>query len=168
MPPPVWNPRELDVCLMRTDERVVYDSGYIKFENLLYKGENLGQYAGDTVFLRFDPRDITLLLVYVRQNNREKFIARAYAVGLESQRLSLEEVQHSAKKCRKSGKGINNIAILEETLRRRKLLDSKKKKTKGERRHLEQMKIDPLPERYEEDRPKQILTDMKRNSPNNN
>jgi len=156
MPPPVWNPRELDVCLMRTDERVVYDSGYIKFENLLYKGENLGQYVGDTVFLRFDPRDITMLLVYVRQNNREKFIARAYAVGLESQRLSLEEVKHSAKKCRNSGKLINNIAILEETLRRRKLLDSKKKKTKGERRHIEQMKIDPLPERHEEDQPKQI------------
>ncbi len=165
IPPPVLNPRDLDVCLMRTGERVVYDSGYIKFENLLYKGENLGQYAGDTVFLRFDPRDITMLLVYVRQNNREKFIARAYAINLESHRLSLEEVQHSAKKCRKSGKAINNIAIFEETLRRRKLLDSKKKKTKGERRHLEQMKMDSLPERYEEEQPKHIVNQHKEEQP---
>jgi putative transposase len=75
-PPVVIKPRELDICLMQTDERTVYDGGYVKFENLLYKGENLGQHAGDTVFLKFDPRDITMLLVYSRRNGRERFIAR--------------------------------------------------------------------------------------------
>lgn len=156
-PPTVIKPRELDICLMQTDERVVYDGGYLKFENLLYKGENLGQHVGDNVFLRFDPRDITMLLVYSRRNGREKFIARAYAVGLESDRLSLEEVIYSAKKLRKSGKTINNVAIREETIRRRQRFASKKNKTKKERRNAEEAKVNPTPERHEEDQPKSAL-----------
>jgi putative transposase len=123
-------PRELDLCLMQTDERVVYDGGFVAFENLLYKGENLGRHAKDPVFLRFDPRDITMLLVYSRHDGREKFIARAYAVGLEADQLSLEEVKHSVKKLKKAGKQINNVAIREETIRRRKLFASKQNVTR--------------------------------------
>jgi putative transposase len=67
VPPAVIKQRELNICLMQTDERVVHEGGYLKFENLPYKGENLGQHVGDTVFLRFDPRDITMLLVYSRR-----------------------------------------------------------------------------------------------------
>jgi putative transposase len=82
------------------------------------------------VFLRFDPRDITMLLVYSRHDGREKFIARAYAVGLEADQLSLEEVKHSVKKLKKAGKQINNVAIREETIRRRKLFASKQNVTR--------------------------------------
>lgn len=156
-PPAVIKPRELDVCLMQTDQRVVYDGGYVKFENLLYKGENLGQHAGDTVFLKFDPRDITMLLVYSSRDGREKFIARAHAVGLEADRLSLEEVECSAKKLRKAGKGINNVAIREEILHRRKFFTSKKKITKKDRRNVEEVKVNPAPERHEEDQPKRVM-----------
>ncbi|MBW4420725.1 MAG: Mu transposase C-terminal domain-containing protein [Myxacorys californica WJT36-NPBG1] len=155
-PPTVIKPRELDVCLMQTDERVVYDGGYVKFENLLYKGENLGRHTGDTVFLKFDPRDITMLLVYSRRDGREKFIARGYAVGLEADQFSLEEVTHSAKKLRKESKSINNVAIREEIIRRRKRFASKKNITKKDRRNAEEVKVNPPPKRYEEDQHKRV------------
>ncbi|MEL6163963.1 MAG: Mu transposase C-terminal domain-containing protein, partial [Cyanobacteria bacterium J06628_3] len=79
-PPTLLNERELDICLMKGTERVVYDNGYLNFSGLRYRGENLGAYAGDKVILRYDPRDITLVLVYGRKNNKEVFLARAYAV----------------------------------------------------------------------------------------
>lgn len=155
-PPAVIKPRELDICLMQTDERVVYDGGYVKFENLLYKGENLGRHVGDTVFLKFDPRDITMLLVYSRRDGRERFIARAYAVGLESDKLSLEEVKHSVKRLNKAGKQINNVAIREETIRRRRLFASKQNLTRKDRRNAEDAKVNPTPERHEEDQHKRV------------
>jgi putative transposase len=40
--------RELDICLMRQDRRMVYGSGYIQFANLTYQGEHLAAYAGET------------------------------------------------------------------------------------------------------------------------
>ncbi|WP_373545953.1 Mu transposase C-terminal domain-containing protein [Chamaesiphon sp.] len=151
-PPAVIKPRELDICLMQTNERVVYDGGYIKFENLLYKGEYLGQHVGNDVFLKFDPRDITMLLVYSHRDGREKFISRARAVGLEADRLSLEDVRHSVKKLKLAGKQINNVAIREETIRRRKLFASKQNLTRSDRRNVEDAKVNPAPARYEEDR----------------
>lgn len=151
MSPTLLNERELDVCLMKATERVVYDNGYLNFSGLRYRGENLGGYAGEKVVLRFDPRDVTLVLVYGRKNNKEVFLARAYAVGLEAERLSLEEVKYARKKAETNGKGINNISILEEAIRRRNFLKNKKSKTKAERRRSEQKRIETLPERHEED-----------------
>ncbi|BAZ18303.1 integrase, catalytic region (plasmid) [Calothrix sp. NIES-4071] len=69
-PPTLLSERDLDVCLMKATERVVYDSGYLNFSGLRYRGENLGAYAGEKVILRYDPRDITLVLVYGRKNNK--------------------------------------------------------------------------------------------------
>ncbi len=150
MPPTLLNERELDVCLMKATERVVYDNGYLNFSNLRYRGENLGAYAGEKVVLRYDPRDITLVLVYGRKNNKEVFLARAYAIGLEAERLSIEEVKHARKKADASGKGINNISILEEAIRRRNFLKNKKNKTKAERRRSEQKRVETTPARYED------------------
>ncbi|OUL24251.1 hypothetical protein BV372_28890 [Nostoc sp. T09] len=156
MPPTLLNERELDICLMKAAERVVYDNGYLNFSGLRYRGENLGAYAGEKIILRFDPRDITLVLVYGRKNNKEIFLARAYAVGLEAERLSVEEVKYARKKAGNSGKGINNISILEEAIRRRNFLKQKKNKTKAERRNSEQKRIEQLPPREEENKNKQI------------
>ncbi|MEH2385131.1 MAG: Mu transposase C-terminal domain-containing protein [Nostoc sp.] len=156
MPPTLLNDRELDICLMKAAERVVYDNGYLNFSGLRYRGENLGAYAGEKVVLRFDPRDITMMLVYGRKNNKEIFLARAYAVGLEAERLSVEEVKYARKKAENSGKGINNVSILEEAIRRRNFLKNKKSKTKAERRRAEQERIEPIPQRYEEKENEQI------------
>ncbi|WP_427158561.1 Mu transposase C-terminal domain-containing protein [Aliinostoc sp. HNIBRCY26] len=151
-PPTLLNDRELDICLMKAAERVVYDNGYLNFSGLRYRGENLGAYAGDKVILRFDPRDITMVLVYGRKNNKEIFLARAYAIALEAEKLSVEEVKYARKKAENSGKGINNISILEEALRRRNFLQQKKNKTKAERRRSEEKRIEQIP---------QVLTEKK-------
>ncbi|WP_448266415.1 Mu transposase C-terminal domain-containing protein [Nostoc sp. DSM 114159] len=156
MTPTLLNDRELDICLMKAAERVVYDNGYLNFSGLRYRGENLGAYAGEKVVLRFDPRDITMMLVYGRKNNKEIFLARAYAVGLEAERLSVEEVKYARKKAENSGKGINNVSILEEAIRRRNFLQNKKSKTKAERRRAEQERREPIPQRYEEKENEQI------------
>ncbi|HYX18903.1 MAG TPA: Mu transposase C-terminal domain-containing protein [Nostoc sp.] len=156
MTPTLLNDRELDICLMKAAERVVYDNGYLNFSGLRYRGENLGAYAGEKVVLRFDPRDITMMLVYGRKNNKEIFLARAYAVGLEAERLSVEEVKYARKKAENSGKGINNVSILEEAIRRRNFLKNKKSKTKAERRRAEQERKEPIPQRYEEKENEQV------------
>ena len=48
--------RELDLLLMRQSNRRVYQGGYIRFANLLYKGEYLEGFVGEQVVLRYDPR----------------------------------------------------------------------------------------------------------------
>lgn len=152
MVPTLLNERELDICLMKATERVVYDNGYLNFAGLRYKGENLGGFAGQRILLRFDPRDITMVLVYSRQDNLEKFLARAYAVGLEAERLSLEEVKHARKKAEKRGKGINNISIMEEAIRRRNFLKQKTSKSKAERRKAEEERTEAKPQRLEDEK----------------
>ncbi|MFB2833303.1 Mu transposase C-terminal domain-containing protein [Aerosakkonemataceae cyanobacterium BLCC-F167] len=49
---------------MRRDRRVVYRSGYIQFANLTYQGEHLAAYAGESVIIRYNPRDITTIYIY--------------------------------------------------------------------------------------------------------
>jgi putative transposase len=62
--PNVISERELDICLMKQTRRSIQRGGYLQFENLMYRGEYLAGYAGENVVLRYDPRDITTVLVY--------------------------------------------------------------------------------------------------------
>lgn len=78
--------RELDICLLRRDRRTVYRQGYLQFANLTYQGEHLAAYAGETVILRYHPRDITTIWVYHLQGSSEVFLTRAHAQGWESER----------------------------------------------------------------------------------
>lgn len=89
--------------------------------------------------MRYDPRDITSVLVYQRQKEKEVFLARAYATGLETEQVSLEEVKASNQKIREKGKRINNHSILSE-VRERDIFVSKKK-TKKERQKEEQKQL---------------------------
>jgi putative transposase len=77
--PPLISERDLDICLMKQSRRIIQRGGYLQFENFMYRGEYLAGYAGKTVVLRYDPRDITTVLVYQNQGEREVFLARAYA-----------------------------------------------------------------------------------------
>ena len=70
--------RELDLLLMRQNRRQVYQGGYLRFANLIYRGEYLAGYAGAEVVLRYDPRDITSLLVYQSQGPSDVFLTRAH------------------------------------------------------------------------------------------
>ncbi|MBD3557321.1 DDE-type integrase/transposase/recombinase [Planktothrix sp. FACHB-1355] len=106
--------RELDMCLMRRDRRVVYRSGYIQFANLTYQGEHLAAYAGESVIVRYNPRDITTIYIYQHQDGKEVFVTRAHAVGWETETLSYSEAQAISRHRREAGKAISDRSVLEE------------------------------------------------------
>ncbi|NEO28569.1 MAG: transposase, partial [Kamptonema sp. SIO4C4] len=141
----------LDICLMKKTRRKVQRGGYLQFENVMYRGENLGGYAGETVTLRYDPRDITTTFVYRQEGEQENFLTRAFALDLETEQLSLEEAKASSRKIRKAGKTVNNRSIGEE-IQNRDLFVSQKK-TKKERQKEEQKMICPVNQPVEPDEP---------------
>lgn len=137
--PDVISERELDICLMKQARRSIQRGGYLQFENLMYRGEHLAVYAGESVVLRFEPRDITTVLVYRQEGNKEVFLARAYAQDLESEQLSLDEAVASSRKIREAGKTVSNRSILAE-VRERETFQTQKK-TKKERQQAEQAEV---------------------------
>ena len=132
--------RELDICLMKQARRRIQRGGYLQFENLMYRGEYLAGYAGETVILRYEPRDITEVLVYRQEGNKEVFLARAYAQNLETETIALDEAKASVRKVREVGKTVSNISILEE-IRERSLFTPLDKKTRKERQKEEQAEL---------------------------
>ncbi|MBD2655537.1 Mu transposase C-terminal domain-containing protein [Synechocystis sp. FACHB-383] len=143
--PLVLSERELDICLMKQIRRQVQRGGYIQFENINYKGENLEGYAGHTVGLRYDPRDITTIWVYQydKDQGKELFLARAHAQGLELEQLTLEDAKTSAKRLREKAKTVSNTAILQEVIEREA---ATKKPTRKQRQKQEQAyrELEPL------------------------
>jgi putative transposase len=106
--------RELDNCLMRRDRRVVYRSGYLQFANLTYQGEHLAAYAGESMIVRYDPRDITTIYICHLQDSKEVFLTRAHAQGWETEVLSYKEAQAISQRRREAGKAINHRSLLNE------------------------------------------------------
>ncbi len=115
---PLLSERELDICLMRQERRRVYRSGYVQFANLSYQGEHLAGYVGEEVVLRYNPRDITTVLVYQQQGNQDVFLTRAHAVGLETESLSFAEAQALSRRVRAAGKLVTNQSVLTEVRER--------------------------------------------------
>lgn len=111
---PLLGERELDLCLMWRDQRTVYRSGYLQFASLTYQGEHLAAYAGETVILRYNPRDITTVYIYQLQDNKEVFLTRAHAIGWETETLSYREAQALSERRRAAGKAIDTGAQLAE------------------------------------------------------
>ena len=124
--------RELDICLMRRDRRSVYRSGYIQFANLIYLGEHLAAYAGESVIVRYNPCDITTIYIYQLQDSKEVFVTRAHAQGWETEILSYKEASAIAQRRRKAGKVLDNQSMLREVRARddtiKQLQRQKKKK----------------------------------------
>ncbi|WP_368041832.1 Mu transposase C-terminal domain-containing protein [Nostoc sp. TCL240-02] len=137
--PDLLSERDLDICLMKQTRRQIQRGGYLQFENLMYRGELLAGYAGESVVLRYDPRDITTILVYRIEGDKEVFIARAYAQDLETEELSLDEAKAISRKVREAGKAVSNRSILAE-VRERETFQIQKK-TKKERQKVEQAEV---------------------------
>ncbi|MEM9927042.1 MAG: Mu transposase C-terminal domain-containing protein [Cyanobacteria bacterium P01_D01_bin.50] len=129
--------RDLDICLMKQSRRTVQRGGYLQFQNLMYRGEYLAAYAGETVNLRFDPKDITTVLIYRQDKNQEVFLTRAHAQGLETESLSLDEAIASSRRIRNAGKTISNQSLLQEVVERDAIVTQKK--SRKERQKLEQV-----------------------------
>jgi putative transposase len=136
--PDVIDERHLDSCLMKAARRMIQRGGYLQFENLMYRGENLASYAGETVSVRFDPNDITTLLIYQQGTNRDSFLTRAHAQNLETEQLSYEEARASSRRLRAAGKALSNEAIHQEVLDRDALVKGKKNR---KQRQKEEQKI---------------------------
>jgi putative transposase len=115
---PLLGERELDICLLRRDQRTVYRNGYIQFANLTYQGEHLAAYAGETVILRYDPRDITTIWIYQLQESKEVFLTRAHAQGLETEVLGYREAQALSRRIRAAGAAISSQSMLNEVRER--------------------------------------------------
>lgn len=115
--------RELDLLLMRQSRRRVYQGGYLRFANLIYRGEYLAGYAGAEVVLRYDPRDITTVLVYQPQGAHDVFLTRAHAQNLETERLSLAEAKAISRRLREARTEITNQSILSEIHARSQFID---------------------------------------------
>jgi len=135
--PSLISERDLDICLMKQTRRTIYRGGYLQFENLMYRGDRLEGYAGESVVLRFNPRDITTILVYRNEGSKEVFLARAYAQDLQTEQLSLDEAKASSRKIREAGKAVSNRSILAEVRDRETFLTQKK--SKKERQKSEQI-----------------------------
>jgi putative transposase len=106
--PDLISERDLDICLMKVARRTVQRGGHLQFENVMYRGEYLEGYVGETVSLRYDPRDITTIWIYRQEKQQEVFLTRAYAQGVETEQLSVDEAKASAKRSREAGKTVSN------------------------------------------------------------
>jgi len=131
--------RELDLCLMRRDRRTVYRSGYLQFANLTYQGEHLAAYAGESVIIRYNPRDITTIYIYQLQDSKESFLTRAHAQGWETETLSYREAQAISQRRRAAGKAIDNRSMLEE-VRDRDEMVKKLQRQKKKNQHADVLK----------------------------
>lgn len=147
--PRVIDERQLDICLAKKARRSIYKGGYVSFENITYRGEYLAAYAGESVILRYDPRDISSVFVYRQDSGKEVLLSQAHAIDLETEQITLEEAKAASRRIRKGGKQINNKAILAE-IRDRDLFIEQKKKSQKERKKSEQSLVHPL------DKPPQV------------
>jgi putative transposase len=84
---------DLDAYQIEEVSRKIQRGGYLQFESLRYRGDNLAVYEGENVIIKFDPRNILTLSVYRREGETDVFLARAYAQDWETEKLSLDELK---------------------------------------------------------------------------
>ncbi|MFE3557299.1 Mu transposase C-terminal domain-containing protein [Streptomyces sp. NPDC059193] len=71
--------------------RKIHTDG-IHFLNLRYLDPVLADYVTETVTIRYDPRDITEIRVWLRTTDGEKFLCRAICPELSERTISLKEI----------------------------------------------------------------------------
>jgi putative transposase len=137
--------RELDICLMRRAQRTVYRNGYIQLANLTYQGEHLGGYAGESVIIRYNPRDITTIFVYQLREGKEVFLTRAHAQGLETETLSYADTKSLSRCLREEGKAVSNRSILEEVRDRDATIETLQRQKKQKAKIVKKSKDQGIP-----------------------
>ncbi len=114
------HPEDLDLLLLTaTTGRIVQRDG-IRFASTRYVSPVLAAYVGETVTIRYDPRDAAELRVY----HHDQYLCRAIAPELAADAVTLQQLQHARTARRKQ---------LKQQLReRRSLADS----LPADQRHL--------------------------------
>jgi len=125
LPEPI-DEQELDLCLMKAAYRYVQAHGSVNFENVIYRSEELKNYLGERVTLRYDPDHILSLRAYTYEPDEkmgELIDDEVKALSLEHQDLTLDELKQINAKLTEEGKEIDNYTILQELGRRTQMVD---------------------------------------------
>ncbi|MBW4473521.1 MAG: transposase family protein [Stenomitos rutilans HA7619-LM2] len=140
LPEPL-NERDLDICLMKEEQRVVQAHGSVYFENLTYCCEELRSLKGEYVTLTYDPEHILTLYIYRQAGDgASEFIGYAHAINMDTQDLSLDELKQLNKvRSNARREHLNYDALL--ALDTRQKLVEQRKQEKKERQHSEQRKL---------------------------
>lgn len=141
MPEPL-NERDLDVCLMKEEQRVVQAHGSVYFENLTYRCEELRSFQGEYVTLRYDPDHILTLYIYRQGTGDEEgeFVGHAHAINMDIQDLSLDELKQLNKVRSTAKRSHSNYDALLALDQRQKLVEQRKQEKK-ERQRSEQKNL---------------------------
>lgn len=141
----VVNERDLDICLMKVAHRKVEKYGCVRFEGLVYRADCLMDYQGEPISLRYDQRNILVLLAYTRPKDGQpgEFIGVVPARDAKEKQMSLEELKWRKQKLREQTKEIDNSSILNERLDLYEFVDQKRKskrqrRKKAQERHEQQ------------------------------
>jgi len=93
---------QLDLLLIQvTKARQVRPDG-IHFQSLRYMSTTLATYVGETVTLRFDPRDMAEIRVF----HEDKFLCRAVCAELADEAVPLREIIRSRNRRRRELRGV--------------------------------------------------------------
>ncbi|MBD2070301.1 Mu transposase C-terminal domain-containing protein [Leptolyngbya sp. FACHB-671] len=140
--PEPMNERELDVCLMKEEQRVVQAHGSVYFENLTYRCEELRSLKGEYVTLTYDPDHILTLYIYSQSAGDEvgEFIGYAHAINMDTQDLSLDELKQLNKARSSAKREHSNFDALVSLDKRQRLVEERKQEKK-ERQRSEQKKL---------------------------
>jgi putative transposase len=132
--------RDLDLCLMKVAHRKVEKHGCVRFEGLVYQGNCLGDYEGEPISLRYDQRNILVLLAYTRPKDGQpgSFIGFVSARDAKEKQMSLEELKWRKHKLRERGKEIDNSSILNERLSLHEFVEEKRKSKRQRRKKVQQ------------------------------
>lgn len=128
--------RDLDICLMKEEQRVVQAHGSVYFENLIYRCEELRSLKGDYVTLAYDPDHILTLYIYRQATEDEagEFIGCAHAINMDTQDLSLDELKQLNKVRSTAKREHSNYDALLALDSRQKLVEERKQEKKERQR----------------------------------
>ncbi|ACK70509.1 Transposase-like Mu [Gloeothece citriformis PCC 7424] len=142
--PYLYDERELDIALMKEAKRTLQKSGTLQFENLTYRSQLLKGREGERVAIRFDPDDITTILVYEYLNDgTEAFLDYAHALGLETEKLSYRELKAINKQLNEQEEAINNDKVLDAMMERMALVEEIVKKNRQQRQQNAHEEVNP-------------------------
>ncbi|MGK7957192.1 MAG: Mu transposase C-terminal domain-containing protein [Crocosphaera sp.] len=144
--PYLYDERELDIALMKEAKRTLQKSGTLQFENLTYRSSLLRGREGERVSIRYDPDDITTILVYeYLDDGTEAFLDYAHAQNLETEKLSYRELKAINKKLNQEEEAINNDKVLDAMMERMEMTEKLVKKNRQQRQQNAHEKVNSPP-----------------------
>jgi putative transposase len=140
--PEQLNERELDILLMKEEQRVVQDHGSIFFETLTYRCDELKPFKGQYVTVNYDPDHVLTLYTYTQATGDRsgEFIGCAHAINMDIQDSSLYELKQLNKERNTTKREHSNYSAAIALDKRQKLV-AERKQSKKERQQTGQKEL---------------------------